>query len=124
MIAGLGIALAAFLAFHLASVEFQLTFANAGFLGMVFGFSSVQLSFAPLVLVPLVAGSGGIGTVSPRWAFAVMIVGSAAGLGIAAIVLVTGHESWLPFVVPACLGSAASLFAIAFLLRPRTASAK
>ncbi len=47
-IAGLGIALAAFLAFHLASVGIcRLTFANAGFLGLVFGFSSVQLSFVP-----------------------------------------------------------------------------
>jgi hypothetical protein len=123
MIAGLGIGLAAFLAFHFASVEFQLTAASTGFLGLVFGFSSVQLSFVPLVLVPLVAGTSGIGTLSPGWALAVMIVGSAVGLGVAAIVLVTGHESWLPFVVPACLGSAASLFFIACLLRPRTAPA-
>ena len=123
--AGLGVALAAFLVFHLASVELQTPFTNAGFLGLVFGLASVQLSFVPLILTPLVAGgTGGTGTLNAGWALAVMIVGSAVGLGVAAIALVTGHESWLPFVVPASLGSAVVLFLIAWLLRPRTASAK
>jgi hypothetical protein len=124
MIAGIGIGLAAFLAFHLASAEFQMTFTNARFLALVLGFGSVQLAFVPLVFVPLVAGTGGIGNLSPGGALAVMLVGGAVGIGIAAIVLVIGDESWLPFVVPACLGSAASLFVIARVLRPRTVSAK
>ena len=123
--AGLGVALAAFLVFHLASVELQTPFTNAGFLGLVFGLASVQLSFVPLILAPLVAGgTGGTGTLNVGWALAVMIIGSAVGLGLAATGLVTGHESWLPFVVPASLGSAVVLFLIAWLLRPRTASAK
>ena len=109
--AGLGVALAAFLVFHLASVELQTPFTNAGFLGLVFGLASVQLSFVPLILAPLVAGgTGGTGTLNVGWAFAVMIIGSAVGLGLAATGLVTGHESWLPFVVPASLGSAVVAF--------------
>jgi hypothetical protein len=127
-IAGLGIGLATFLAFHIAGVGFAITFASTKFLGLVFGFSSAQLSLVPLVLGPLVlgplvAGTGGVGTLSPGWALAVMVVGSAIGIGVAAVLLVAGNESWLSFVVPAGLGSAALLFVVGRLLHRRTAAA-
>ena len=66
MIAGAGMGFAVFAAFYIADAGLKITFASARFLVLVFGFSSLQLSFIPLVLGPLIAGSGGRGTVSFR----------------------------------------------------------
>jgi hypothetical protein len=124
LIGGLGIGLAALAAFHLAGAGFEDAFAGARFLGLVFGFSSAQLSFAPLVLAPLIAGAGGIGTLTPTWALAVLIVSGAIGIGITMVGLVVGYESSLSWVVPGCLGSAASLFVIASLSHRWTAAGR
>ena len=93
----------------------KITFASARFLVLVFGFSSLQLSFVPLVLGPLIAGSGGHGTVSPRWAFAIMGVSAAIAIGTTAVYLATGYDLLLWVAVPSCLGSGALLFLTARL---------
>jgi hypothetical protein len=120
--AGLGIGFATYLAFYLIGVESEKTYASAKFLGLVFGFSSAQLSFIPLVVASFVSEDFEFGTLTPGWALTVMIVSSAIAFGITVIALLTGHDWWLPFVVPACLGSAASLFAIGRLSDRRTAA--
>jgi len=124
MIAGAGIGLAVFAAFYLADARFNVTFASARFLVLVFGFSSLQLSFVPLVLGPLIGGSGGLGTVSPGWALAVMGVSAAIGIGTTAAYLVTGYDPWLSAAVPGCLGAGALFFTTArFWLRHTGAAA-
>jgi hypothetical protein len=124
VIAALGMGLATLAAFHLAAAGFDVTFASAKFLGLVFGFTSAQLPFAPLVLVPLFAGAGGFGTVTPAWALAVLFVGGAMAIGITTVGLLVGDESLLPWAVPGCLGSATLLFVIASLLYRRTAAGR
>ena len=109
-------------AFHLASVAFESAFVRARFLGLMFGFSSAQLPFAPLVLVPLFGGASGFGTVTPAWALAVLFAGGAIAIGITTVGFVVGYESSLPWAVPGCLGSATLLFVIASLLYRRTAA--
>ncbi|MGA3310138.1 MAG: hypothetical protein ABSD08_16225 [Xanthobacteraceae bacterium] len=124
MIAAAGIGLVVFAAFYLADARFKITFASVRFLVLVFGFSSPQLSFVPLVLGPLIAGSGGLGTVSPGWALAVMGVSAAIGIGTAAAYLATGYDPWLSAAVLGCLGSGVLLFITArFWLRQTAAAA-
>ena len=118
-IAGAGIGVVVFAAFCLADSRFEMTFKSAGFLTMVLGLGCLQLSFAPLVLVPLVIGSDGksraAGIVSPGWALAVMGVGAAVGAGATAAYFSTGYDPWQWAAVPGCLGSGALVFAIARL---------
>jgi hypothetical protein len=122
IIAELGMGLATFLAFYLVGVVFEETFASAKFLGLVFCFGCIQLSFIPLVLVPFVTKD--FGNLAPRWALAVMVVSSAIGIVITVIAFLTGNDSWFPFVVPACLATAVSLFVIGRLSRRRAAAAE
>ena len=124
IIAGLGMGLATFLAFYLVGVEFEKTFATAKFLGLVFCFGCIQLSFIPLVIAPFVTKNFGIGTLAPGWALTVMVVSSAIGIGITVIAFLTGNDLWLPFVVPACLGMAVLLFVIGRLSHRRAAAAE
>ncbi len=123
MIAAAGIGLVIFAAFYLADARFKITIASARFLLLVFGFSSLQLSFAPLVLGPLIARSGGVGTVSPGWALAVMGISAAIGIGTTVAYLATGYDPWLSAAVPGCLGSGALLFITARLWSRQTAAA-
>jgi hypothetical protein len=115
MIAGAGMGFAVFAAFYVFDASLKITFASAGFLVLVFGFSSFQLSFVPLVLGPLIARSGGRGTVSPGWALAIMGVSAAVAIGTTAAYLVTGYDLLLSVAVPGCLGSGALLFLTARL---------
>jgi hypothetical protein len=124
LIAGLAIGLITLTAFHLAYAAFETTFAPARFLGLVFGVSSTQLSFTPLVVAPLIVGTRGIGTVTPAWALAVLIISSAIGIGMIAIGLVIGCEPCLQWAVAGCLGSAISLFVIASFLRWRSVAGR
>lgn len=123
LVAGLAIGLTTLAAFHFVDEVSQITFAGAAFLGLLFSFSSAQLSFAPLVLGPLIVGADGFGTLTPGWALAVLIVSSAIGIGTVTVGLVTGYESSLPWAVPGCLGSALLLFVVASLLRQWTSVA-
>jgi hypothetical protein len=120
LIAGLAIGLITLSAFHLAYAAFETTFAPARLLGLVFGVSSTQLSFTLLVIAPLIVGARGIGTLTPAWALAVLIISSAIGIGMTAIGLVIGCEPSLQWAVPGCLGSAIPLFVIAAFLRWRS----
>ena len=121
MIAGAGLGFAIFAAFYVADVSLKITFASVGFLVLVFGFSSFQLSFVPLVLGPLIASSRGGGTVTPRWALAIM--GASAAVGTTAAYLATGYDLLLSVAVPGCLGSGTLLFLTARLWLRRTPAA-
>ena len=123
MIAGAGIGLVVFAAFYLADVRFEITLASPRFLVLLFGFSSAQLSLVPLVLGPLFAGSGGLGSVGPGWALVVMVVSTAIGMGTTVAYLATGYDPWLSAVVPSCLGSGALLFITARLWLQQPAAA-
>ena len=115
MIAGAGMGFAVFAAFYVADTGLKITFASARFLVLVFGFSCFQLSFVPLVLGPLIAGSGGRGAVSPGWALAIMGVSAAVAIGTTAAYLATEYDLLLSVAVPGCLGSGALLFLLARL---------
>ena len=115
MIAGAGMGFAVFAAFYVADAGLKITFASARFLVLVFGFSCFQLSFVPLVLGPLIAGSGGRGAVSPGWALAIMGVSAAVAIGTTAAYLATEYDLLLSVAVPGCLGSGALLFLLARL---------
>jgi hypothetical protein len=123
MIAGAGLGFAVFAAFYVADAGLKITFASASFLVLVFGFSSFQLSFVPLVLGPLIAGSGGRGTVSPGWALAIMGVSTAVAIGTTAAYLATQYDLLLSVVVPGSLGSGALLFLLARLWPRQTQAA-
>lgn len=123
-VAGVGIGLVVFAAFYLADARFEITFASARFLALVFGFSCLQLSFVPLILGPFIIKSGSLGAVSPGSALAVMGVSAAIGIGATAAYLLTGYDLWLWAAVPGCLGFGALIFVTARLwLRRSTAAA-
>jgi hypothetical protein len=108
---GCGFCLAAVLLVHVAGLLFGMVFTSTTFLALLFACCCAQLSFVSLVLAPIAPGRS-IGAVSASWAL--VIVGVAAGSGIAAVIvyLATGAEPWLWAAVPACLGSGIVLFAI------------
>jgi hypothetical protein len=109
-VAGTGVSLVVFALFCLADARYEITLSSSSFLALVLGFSCLQISFAPLVLGPLIGRSSRRGTVSPGWALAVMGVGAATGSGAVAVYLTTGYESWLWAALPGCLGSSTLLF--------------
>ena len=116
IVAGASAGIVVFALFCLADARYQITLSSGSFLALVLGFSCPQMSFAPLVLGPLIDRSGRGGTVSARWAVAVMAVGTVIGSGMAAAYLTTGYEPWLWATVPGCLGSSISLFIAARFL--------
>ena len=120
MIAGAGLGFAVFAAFYVADAGLKITFASPSFLVLVFGFSSFQLSLVPLVLGPLVTGSGASGTVSPGWALAIMGVSAAVAVGASVAYFATEYDVLLSVAVPSCLGSGALLFMTARLWQWRT----
>jgi hypothetical protein len=95
------------------------TFGIAGLLGAMLAFSSAQIVLAPLVLAPLLAGSGRFGTVTPAWAFAVLSAGAAIGVGMTIAGLAFGQTAVLPWAVPACFAATTLLFVIAALVSRR-----
>jgi hypothetical protein len=113
IVAGASISVVVFALFCLADARYQITLTSGSFLALVLGFSSPQMSLAPLVLGPLIDRSSRGGAVSPRWAVAVMAVGTTVGSGMAAAYLTTGYEPWLWAALPGCLGSGILLFIVA-----------
>src|SRR5262249_20719316 len=91
----------------------QLT--SSTFLAVLVACWCAQLSFAPLVLAPMVLRDRGAGAVSAPWALVIIAV--AAGSGIAAVIIyvATGVEAGLGGAAPACLGSGLALLACARL---------
>jgi hypothetical protein len=102
--------------FLIADTYLHISFASSEFLGLLFAFSSAQLSFVPLIVGPAIARrSGGFGTVSSGWALVILGFGAVIGLVAVAVYLTSGNESWLWSAVPACLGSGVMLFIVARL---------
>jgi hypothetical protein len=118
IVAGTGVGLVVFAIFCLTHARYEITLSSGSFLALVLGFSCLQISFAPLVLGPLIGRSGGHGTVSPGWAVAVMGGGAVIGSGTVAAYLATGYEPLLWAALPGCLGASTLLF-IAACLWPR-----
>ena len=122
ILAGGGLCLIMLIAFAIADAQFEIDFSSGRFLALVFVFCCAQLSFAPLVLGPVIGRTTrGVGGVSPGWALAVVSFSAAIGMGTAAMYFAAGHEPWLWVAVPACLGSGFLLFTIARLRPPMTA---
>ncbi len=114
LVAGGGLGLAVAAAFCVADASLQISFTSGTFLALLFAFCCAQLSFAPLVLGPIVGRlRGGLGTVSPGWAVVIVGLGAASGVAAVTVYLATGTEAWLWAAVPTCLGSGAVSFAIA-----------
>jgi hypothetical protein len=108
----LGLAIAA--AFCVVHATLHISLSSSMFLALLFAFCCAQLSFAPLVLGPIVGRMrGSFGTVSPGWALVILGFGTASGVVAAAVYFFTGNETWLWAAVPACLGSGLVVFAIA-----------
>jgi hypothetical protein len=122
LIAGLVIGLCVLATFLLADLRSEHTFGIAGLLGAMFGFTSAQMALAPLVLAPLLAGVARFGAVTPPWAFAILLVGAAIGVGTTVTGLLFGCESALSWAVPGCFGSTTLLFVIAALASRRAAA--
>jgi hypothetical protein len=111
---GCGFCLAAIVLVNVADTLLGLmSFTTSTFLAVLVACWCAQLSFVSLVLAPIGLRSRGMGAVSGPWAL--LIVGVAAGSGIATVVvyLTTGAEPWLWAAVPACLGTGLVLFAVA-----------
>jgi hypothetical protein len=121
IVAGAGVGLVVFAIFSLTHARYQITLSSSSFLALVLGFNCLQISFAPLVLGPLIGRSGRRGTVKPGWAVAVMGVGAVIASGTVAAYLATGYEPWLWAAAPGCLGSSTLLF-MAACLWPRLRS--
>jgi len=101
-------------AFFIADVFFPISLTGAAYLALLIAFYCAQLSFAPLVLGPIIGRMAGRpGTVNPRWALAILGIGAGSGVGAVAIYLTTGTETWLWSAVPVCLGSGFFLFGLA-----------
>jgi len=116
-LAALLVALATLAVFYIAAAYFDVAFASPRFLGLVLCCSSIQLVFAPLVLAPLVGRADVIAALRPGWTLAVLLVGAVLGLIVTARALLGGDESLLLWIVPAFLGSAAGVFALAVVMR-------
>ena len=123
LIAGLVIGLLVLATFLLADMGAEHTLGIAGLLGAMLGFTSVQIALAPLVLAPLLARAARFATVTPAWAFAILFVDAAIGVGITITGLIFGQAVVLPWAVPACFGSTTLLFVIAALVSRRNTAA-
>ena len=110
IVAGAGVGLVVFAIFCLTDARYEITLSSSRFLALVLGFSCLQISFAPLILGPLIGGSGRRGIVNPGWAVAVMGVGAAIGSGMVVTYLATGYDPWLWSAAAGCLGSGTFLF--------------
>jgi hypothetical protein len=97
----------------LANAFIRIEFASTVFLALLFACGSLPLSFAPLVLAPLIHPGGH--AVAPGWALATMAAGAAGAASAVAVHAATGTEAWLWAAAPACLGASLLVFAPAWL---------
>jgi hypothetical protein len=109
-----GICLYLIIASGLYWVDSQgLKFDSGKFLAFLFAFYCAQLSFVPLILGPLYRKKGEkFGTITPAWAFATLMSGTAAGIGMLLIYFQNDDDRWLWGAVPACLFCAFVMFGI------------
>lgn len=110
IVVGTGIGLVVFALFRLGDARYEITLSSNGFLALVVGLCSLQMSFTPLVMGPLIARSNKRGTVSPRCAIAVMGVGALMGNAAVTAYVTTGYDWWLWAAVPGCLGASTLLY--------------
>jgi hypothetical protein len=88
--------------------------ASSGLLAVLITSGCAQLSLLPLVLGPIVGrGRRGNGSVSARWALAILGSGGVVTAAALGAYLIAANEAWLWAAVPACLATGALLFAIA-----------
>jgi hypothetical protein len=88
--------------------------ASSGLLAVLITSGCAQLSLLPLVLGPIVGRArGGNGSVSARWALAILGSGGVVTAAALGAYLIAANEAWLWAAVPACLATGALLFAIA-----------
>jgi hypothetical protein len=81
---------------------------------LLFAVAGTQLSYVPLVLGPIIGGSG-FRPVSRGWAMMIICAGFLCTVCAVALSLTTADEWWLWAVVPANLGLSVLLFAFAQL---------
>jgi hypothetical protein len=93
LIAGLVIGLLVLTTFLLAEMSAEHTFGIAGLLGAMLAFSSAQIALAPLVLAPLFGRLRPFRNRNAAWAFAVLSVGAAIGVGMTIAGLVFGRTA-------------------------------
>ena len=116
-----GLALLA-VAFAVACTSLRIGSASSMLPVLVPTLCCAQLSFAPLVLGPIVARArGGDGTVSPGWAVAILAISFGTGVAAVGRYLVSGVDAWLWSAAPATLGSGFALFAIGRAASPHSA---
>jgi len=115
LLAGAGLCLAVTAAFCCAQASLDANYASRVFLSLLLMSCCAQLSFAPLVLAPIIGRRrrGRSQPVGPRWAL--MIVGFATASAAAAVTfyLATGIEAWLWAAVPVCIGSGWVIYVVA-----------
>ena len=83
------------------------------FVALLVALACAQLALAPLVLGPIIAGTGPFKGVSPGWALIVLGSGAGSGVAAAALYIATGVEAWLWSASPICLASGWAIYAIA-----------
>jgi hypothetical protein len=81
---------------------------------LLFAVAGTQLSYVPLVLGPIIGGSG-FRPVSRGWAMVIICAGFLGTVCAVALSLATADEWWLWAVVPANLGLSVLLFGFAQL---------
>jgi hypothetical protein len=92
-----------------------MSFTSSSFLAVVFALCSPVLSFAPLILGPIVLRR----VVSPSLALCILGVGAGSTAGGLAGYLATGNEIWLWAAAPACLGLGFLLLTVSRLWDPQ-----
>jgi hypothetical protein len=122
LIAGLVIGFLVLATFLLADMRAEHTVGIAGLLGAMLGFGSAQIALAPLVLMPLLAGSSRFARVTPRRAFAVLIVGAAISVSMTVAGLVFGQVAALSWAVPVSFAATVLVFVIAVLAMRQAAA--
>jgi hypothetical protein len=114
VIAGAGFFLAVVISFFLADALLRIGFATSAFFALVLAFCCAPLSFAPLVLGPMLLWANDHrGAVSPPWALAIMGCSAASAAAAVAIYVASGNEAWLWATVPACLATGLLVFTAA-----------
>ena len=103
--------LAIVIALILVTETLPMNFTSSSFVAVVFALGSPVLSFAPLILGPIVLRR----MVSPSLALCIMGLGAGSTAGGLSGYLATGNETWLWAAVPACLGLGFLLLAVSRL---------
>jgi hypothetical protein len=94
-----------------------------GLLGALLGVASAQIVLVPLILMPLLAGSGRFATVTPGWALTVLLVGGAIAVGMTIAGLMFAQVAALSWAVPAVLVATVLMYLAGVMASPQRATA-